>query len=114
MTEKLRRRDVLRAAAGGGGLLALAGATAVAAPAPDRPSTLGGEWLNEGRKDEPCAIFQQGRVLLLVNEHGDFATARMSEAKKFTIKGWEDGLGGELAKEGKEIAFTNGSIWTRP
>ncbi len=114
MTEKLRRRDVLKAAAGVGGLLARGSVAAVAAPAPDRSSNPAGEWLNEGRKDEPCAIFQQGRVLLLVNEHGDFATARMTEAKKFTVKGWEDGLAGEVAKEGKEIAFANGSIWKRP
>jgi hypothetical protein len=114
MIENPKRRDVLRAAAGVGGLLALGGVTAVAAPAPDRPANLPGEWLNEGREEEPCAIFQQGRVLLLVNEHGDFATARITEGKKFTVKGWEDGLAGELAKEGKEIAFSNGSAWKRP
>jgi hypothetical protein len=95
-------------------LLALGGLAAQAAPAPDRPSNLAGEWLNEGREDEACAIFQQGHVLLLVNEHGDFATARLTDAKKFTVKGWEDGLAGELAKEGKEFTWSNGSTWKRP
>jgi hypothetical protein len=38
----------------------------------------------------------------------------MIEAKKFTVKGWEDGLAGELVKEDKEIAWTNGSTWKRP
>jgi hypothetical protein len=95
-------------------LLALGGATAVAAPAPDRSSSPAGEWLHEDREDESCAIFQQGRVLLVVNEHGDLATARLNKAKKFTVKGWEDGVAGELAEEGKEIIFTNGSTWKRP
>ena len=80
----------------------------------DQKNKLAGEWLMEGRKEEPCAIFQQGRVLLVVNEHGEFATARMTEAKKFTVKGWEDGLVGELVKEGMEIAWSNGTTWKRP
>src|SRR5262249_25695300 len=33
-----------------------------------------GEWLFDGKEDQPCAIFQQGRVLLLVNERGEMAT----------------------------------------
>jgi hypothetical protein len=81
---------------------------------PEPKVKLAGEWLRDGREDELCAIFRHGRVLLLVNEHGDFATARMIEAKKFTVKGWEDGLAGELVKEDKEIAWTNGSTWMRP
>jgi hypothetical protein len=112
MNEKLKRRDVVKAVAAVGGLFLLGGAAAPAKP--DLNNKLAGEWLNEGREDEPCAIFQHGRVLLVVNEHGDFATARMTEATKFTSKGWEDGLIGELVKEGKEIAWTNGSTWKRP
>ena len=73
---------------------------------------LAGEWLNEGREDEPCAIFQHGRVLLVVNEQGDFTTGRMTEAKKLTAKGWGD-LVAELTMEGKEIAWANGSTWKR-
>jgi hypothetical protein len=38
----------------------------------------------------------------------------MTAAKKFTVKGWEDGLAGALAKEDREIAWTNGSTWKRP
>jgi hypothetical protein len=38
----------------------------------------------------------------------------MTEAKKFSVKGWEDSLAAELAKEDKEIAWTNGSTWKRP
>jgi hypothetical protein len=81
------------------------------AAAPESKNQLAGEWLNEGRQDEPCAILQHGRVLLFVNEHGDIYTGRMTEAKKFMCK---DGLAGEIAKEGKEIAWSNGSTWKRP
>lgn len=72
-----------------------------------------GEWLLEGNADQPCAIFQHGRVLLLVNERGDFATARLTEATKLVVlKGsWDEGLVGELAEEGKTISWSNGSTW---
>ena len=111
MTTNMKRREAVKAAAVAGGLFLLAGAAGSAEP--EQKNKLAGEWLNEGRQDEPCAIFQHGRVLLLVNEHGDFATARMTETTKFATKGWEDGLAAELTKEGKEIAWTNGSTWKR-
>jgi WD40 repeat protein/serine/threonine protein kinase len=74
---------------------------------------LGGEWFMEGRKEELCAVFQQGRVLLLVNERGEFATAMMTDAKKFTVKGWGEGLSGEFVDEGKKITWSNGTTWLR-
>ena len=111
MKAKLKRRDLFKSLAAAGGLLAL-GSAAVAAE-PEQKQNPAGEWLMEGRKDEPCAVFQQGRVLLLVNERGDFATAMMTEAKQFTVKGWEDGLSGVLAEEGKKISWSNGTTWMR-
>jgi hypothetical protein len=110
MANKLKRRSAIKAAAVAGGLFLLGGAAGPAEP--EQKNKLAGEWLNEGREDEPCAIFQHGRVLLVVNEQGDFTTSRMTEAKKFTAKGWGD-LVGELTKEGKEIAWANGSTWKR-
>jgi len=115
MTAKVKRRDLIASLAAAGGLLALGGTAG--ATEPDKNDKLAGEWLMEGRNDEPCAVFQQGRVLLLVNERGDFATAMMTEAKKFTvksdIKGWEEGLSGELVEEGKQITWLNGTVWKR-
>jgi hypothetical protein len=67
----------------------------------------------EGRKDEPCAVFRHGRVLLLVNERGEFATGMMAQANKWTVKGWDDGLTGELVEEGKKITWSNGTTWRR-
>jgi hypothetical protein len=113
MTEKLKRRDVVKAVAAAGGLLALGGLAGAAEP--DKKINLPGEWLYDGKEDQPCAIFQQGRVLLLVNEEGEWATGRMTETNKFVVlKGWEEGLVGEFAKDGKAINWSNGTTWKRP
>jgi hypothetical protein len=111
MTEKLRRRDLVKTVAAAGGLLVLGSVGSAAEP--DK-SKLPGEWLYDGKEDQPCAIFQHGRILLLVNEEGEFATARLTEAKKFVVKGWEDGLTGELDDKGKTITWSNGTTWKRP
>jgi hypothetical protein len=113
MTEKLRRRDMVKTLAAAGGLLVLGSAASAAEP--DKPTKLPGEWLYDGKEDQPCAVFQQGRILFLVNEEGESATARMTEAKKFVVlKGWEEGLVGELDDAGKSIAWSNGTTWKRP
>ena len=113
MTEKFQRRDVVKAVAAAGGLLALGGLAGAAEPA--KKINLSGEWLFDGKEDQPCAIFQQGRVLLLVNEDGELATGRITEPDKLVaLKGWEEGLVGELAKDGKAINWANGTTWKRP
>ena len=114
MTEKLRRRDLVKTVAAAGGLLVL-GSVASAAE-PDKTSKLPGEWLREGKEDQPCAIFQHGRILLLVNEEGEFATARLTGAKKFVVlksEHWEEGLVGELDRIDRRISWSNGTTWKR-
>ena len=113
MSEKLRRREMVKTAAVAGGLLLLGGAASAQA---DRGSRLPGEWFNEGKVEQPCAIFAQGRVLLVVNEKGNLATARVIEAGRFVIlkgDGWEEGLVGELADGGRAIAWKGGGAWRR-
>jgi hypothetical protein len=113
MTENLLRRDMVKTLAAAGGLLLLGGSASAAEP--DKAGKLPGEWLYDGKEDQPCAIFQHGRMLLLVNEEGEFATARLSEAKKFAVlKGWEEGLVGEVDDAGKSIAWSNSTTWKRP
>ena len=75
-----------------------------------------GQWLFEGKEDQPCAIFQHGRVLLLVNEDGELATGRVTGANTLIVmKGsWEEGLTGTLMDNGKTIAWGNGTTWKRP
>jgi hypothetical protein len=72
-----------------------------------------GEWLMEGNADEPCAIFQHGRVLLLVNERGELVTGRITEATKVVVGAWGD-LVGELTDKGKTLSWGNGTKWKRP
>lgn len=72
-----------------------------------------GSWLIY---DKPCAIFQQGAILLVVNEKGDLATAILDDAKTFTIKSgdeWDIGLVGKLVDGGRTIQWANGTFWTR-
>jgi RNA polymerase sigma factor (sigma-70 family) len=113
---KVRRRDLVKTVAGAGGLLA-PGNVAPADEA-DKTGKLPGEWLYDGKQDRPCAIFQHGRVLLLVNEEGELATARLTGARKFVVLkgyGWgEEGLVGELDENGKAISWSNGTTWKRP
>jgi hypothetical protein len=115
MPAKLMCRGLVNAMAAAGGLLVLSIVTCAAGPAKD--SKLPGAWLYEGKADQPCAIFQQGRILLLVNENGDLATGRITEANKLVVlkgDGWEEGLVGELAEKGKAISWGNGTTWKRP
>lgn len=67
-------------------------------------------------KEQPCAIFQEGKVLLVVNEEGKLGTAVMTGAKTFVIKGgegWDVGLIGTVATNGKKIEWSNSTTWTR-
>ena len=43
---------------------------------PDKAGKLAGEWFYDSKVDQPCAISQHGRVLLLVNEEGELLEAR--------------------------------------
>ena len=112
MTEKTDRRDVVKTVAAAGGLLLLGGLAT--ADEPEGANALSGEWFNGGKLDQPCAIFQQGRVLLLINEKGDIASAQMTEANQFTVlKGWQGESVGRLVERGKVIAWKGGGSWQR-
>jgi hypothetical protein len=115
---------VLLACVLSGGVLLLASLTPATAQSPAKQKDLSkppakeaskwpGEWLFEGKEDEPCAIFQQGRVLLLVNEEGELTTGKITGENKIVAQ-WEGGLVGELDATGKTISWGNGSAWKRP
>ena len=111
MIKNLKRRDAIKVAMAGGGLLALNSVPAEAAP--KKLLAVAGNWESKG---QPCAIFQQGPVLLIVNELGSLGTARMTDADTFVIlagNGWTMGIVGTLADNGKTINWSNDTTWTR-
>ncbi len=77
---------------------------------------LDGEYFREGDKNRPCAIYQRGKVLLLVNEQGSLATGEVVGPKDIVViqgNGWLPGLRAVIQEEGKTIDWRNGSIWSR-
>jgi hypothetical protein len=115
MTKQLDRRGFVKATGAVGGLLVLGNGVTTAAAEGDTHK-LAGEWLMAGNNDLPCAIFQQGRVLLIVNENGDLATGRVTGRNKLVAlkgTGWEPDLEGVLSQDGKTINWENGTMWKR-
>jgi hypothetical protein len=112
MSEQLDRRNAVKAVAVAGGLLLLGGS--VSADQREEPITLTGEWLNGGKADQPCAIIQLGRVLLLINEKGTIATGQITDINQLTVlKGWDDELPGKVIARGKVILWKGGGRWRR-
>jgi hypothetical protein len=90
--------------------------SAPSADARDKAIDVAGEWLMEGKADQPCAIFRHGSVLLLVNENGDLGTGRLdAEGKVVVLKGdgWDKGLTAEVQDKGKSLKWSNGTVWNR-
>jgi hypothetical protein len=111
MIKNVKRRDAIKAAIAGGGLLALRSANAETGAMKVR--ALAGDWQCQG---QPCAIFQQGSILLVVDGKGSLGTARMTDDKKFVIlngTGWVLGLEGTVADDNKTINWSDDSSWTR-
>lgn len=77
------------------------------APAP------AGAWIYN---DLPCAVFQEGEMLILINERGALASARKTGDRTFEVlagDGWQTGLVGELDANGNSIRWYNRTTWTR-
>jgi hypothetical protein len=112
MNKTLKRRDALKVAAAVGGLFAL---EKIASAAPVRKQTTGlaGNWLYQG---QPCAIWQQGVVLIFVNEGGGLATGRMTGPDTFILQagfGWDNSLIGIVSNGGNLITWSNDTQWQR-
>ena len=110
--KNLKRRDALKTVALAAGGLFACNAMALDTRPPKIPS-LDGSWIS---KDKACAIFQQGSVLLIVNERGDLATAHTTGADSFTIvggNGWARGLSAKLLDRGKSIQWSDATSWAK-
>jgi hypothetical protein len=72
-----------------------------------------GEWFNSGKLDQPCAIFQHGRILLLVNEKGDIGSGRLGSQRIHDPERMVGRTGGPNYRTGKVIAWKGGGFWRR-
>jgi hypothetical protein len=107
----LNRRNLLKAS--------VVTTSALAASSSLAPANAGngrrfdGGWSNQG---QPCAIFKEGSMLLVVNEVGSLGTAKITGPGQFVTlggSGWEAGLVGTLTNTGTQISWSNGSVWSR-
>src|SRR4051812_37085517 len=108
--ESIDRRKLLTMA--GAGLAAVAASEATA-EAQDQLGGLNvqGEWFNPAN-NRPCAVFQAGSILLLVNENGNIASAIIQGNRVSIMQGWNvNKLEGLITNQ--VIRFTNGSEWRR-
>jgi hypothetical protein len=115
MSTPLKRREAFKKVAAASGLFMLAGAVSGASKTKSEKVdvSLGGEWVIG---DKPCAIFQQGRMLLLVNEKGELGSAKINGGKTIQIFGgstWKPGLLGQITEKGKVIVWANDVTWIR-
>jgi hypothetical protein len=93
-----------------GGLLAAKG-VAAEIDNPKAITSFAGNWRYEG---QPCAIFQQGPILLVVNESGALATGHVTGRNSFVIwsgSGWDSGLVARLV-ENTKLEWSNDTVWT--
>jgi hypothetical protein len=80
-------------------------------PLPRRPKSLEGGWFYQG---QPCAIFQEGDQLLLVNEVGSIGSGLWTNNNSFTViggGGWDIGLTTHV--DGNTINWSNNTVWMR-
>ena len=108
-TNMKRREAITKAAVVAGTLFAF---KSEAAPAPNRNISFAGGWLYQG---QPCAIFQEGSVVLAVNEVGNLGTAQVTARDTLTVVGggWDIGLVGTMDNGGQTINWSNDTVWTR-
>lgn len=112
MIKEIKLREAIKVAAiAVGGFLATKGMASEPFRTHTRP--LAGNWLIQG---QPCAIFQQGVILLVVNEAGALATAQMTGPNTFSILdgfGWDVGLDANVTNYGRTINWSNNTVWER-
>jgi len=110
MNKNMKRREAIKAAGiAAGGFLAWKGTASDFNRSDVR--SFAGSWLYQG---QPCAIFQQGVILLVVNEVGSLATAKVTGPSEFTIWGgigWDSGLVAEVVNHGRTINWSNDTVW---
>ena len=72
---------------------------------------LNGEWHYMGQEDQPCAIFQQGRVLMVISETHQIGVGSFGSQQHFTIPGWKTDA--TINDGGNRITWQNQKFWVR-
>ncbi|HEY1170223.1 MAG TPA: hypothetical protein VGH19_02530 [Verrucomicrobiae bacterium] len=112
--QALKRRWILNAVLLGLGIFASNKATAATKAKPLQDVSLEGEWFGEDGRI--CAVFRQGRVLLVVNPLGSIGVAHMVKPNSMVVvggSGWDKGLTGHLSADGKRIDWSNSTAWLK-
>ena len=100
----------MKALAAIGGLLALRGVSFGQNDAM-KNGRIANSWFYQG---QPCAIFQQGSMLLLINEAGSVGSGIWTGNNTFTVlggSGWAAGLNAEISNHGRTINWSNATVW---
>lgn len=78
---------------------------------------LNGEWLLQGNEGQPCAIFQQGRVLIFVTQTGSIGAGLFRSKQNIIVPQWQgptpEGSTASINETGNEINWWNGLTWIR-
>jgi len=69
-------------------------------------------WFFEGRKRDPCAVIQEGRKLLILNEKMEKSRGELLDAGEVVASDWR-GLTGTLGEGSSVIVWKNGDKWFR-
>ena len=112
MKTNMKRREAMTKAAAVAGTLFAFKSVAAPPPPPNRNMSFAGGWLYQG---QPCAIFQEGSVVLAVNQVGNLGTAQVTEDNALIVLGggWDIGLVGTMGDKGQTINWSNDTVWTR-
>lgn len=83
---------------------------------------INGAWFARGDINRPCAVFQAGAVLLLINDKGSLAKGRFTDPRHpnvFTLDEspeWDARAGavhGAVSDDGRRIDWPGGGCWMR-
>lgn len=110
MNNPNRRTALKTVALAAGALFSIEAFALDAKPPKLRTRPIPGSWTFSGRA---CAIFQQGPILLLVNEVGKLATGRITGPDTFQIvsgEGWGR-VTGQFVDRDKRIKWSDGAYW---
>lgn len=111
MIKNCKRREAIKTIAAAGGLLMIGNLSF--AGNQNKDEQLANGWSYQG---QPCVIYQQGQILLLINERGSVGSAIWVDDGAFVVlggDGWDAGLTAQVTDRKRTINWSNNTVWTR-